>query len=457
MLLKYIFKNFKSFGEEVEFNMLPLDNNDPRFLKKIETIDREYHVLKRGVFFGPNASGKTNFIKSLYFIRNYILNEQNSGNIIKVDQFKANENQNSFFQFLIYLDKKIYDYGFTINNEQVVEEWLMSLEGNEFVALFERRTNKEGQTIIEIGEKLAATGTENRAIVELLKKTMKSDQKNILFLYKLFDNGIEEGKKIYNWFKRLQIIFPSTKGYVLPIASENFRKFSVKTLNKLDTGVHEIIQKTESIDLKKFISDNEIPEILEKDILATKNGIININGRFFLKMREQGKILMSEIKFKHSLNGESYEFKLEEESDGTRRILDFLPILFRVTNKDKNIYIIDELDRSLHTKITKFILEEFIKGINNESQIIFTSHDVNLINLNLFRKEEIWFVEKKNSGATKIRPFSDFVTKDGQNTLKDYLNGRFGGVPHIIDNIEEEIMANTKKGKTTDNTEEESC
>lgn len=108
-------------------------------------------------------------------------------------------------------------------------------------------------------------------------------------------------------------------------------------------------------------------------------------------------------------------------------------MLFDITNGSaKKIYIVDELDRSLHTKLSKNLISMFERvTVNAEAQLIFTAHDVNLIDLDLFRSEEIWFIEKKSSGETKFRPFSDFDIKENENLLKDYLNGRFGAVPVI--------------------------
>ena len=110
-----------------------------------------------------------------------------------------------------------------------------------------------------------------------------------------------------------------------------------------------------------------------------------------------------------------------------------MPILFEIDNSNTNkIYIVDELDRSLHTKLSKNFIRMFENATaETPAQLIFTAHDVNLLDLDLFRSEEIWFIEKTSNGETKIRPFSDFDIKDNDNILNDYLNGRFGAVPVI--------------------------
>ena len=147
---------------------------------------------------------------------------------------------------------------------------------------------------------------------------------------------------------------------------------------------------------------------------------------------EKQQTTLVQIKFEHMLNGELVPFNVEEESDGTQRLLDLLPILFSLGKNRHDIYFIDEIDRSLHTKLSQYLLREFLKGSGDtDSQILFTAHDVNLINLEEFGQDEIWFIEKDSEGESHLRPFSDFEIQKGQDVLKAYLNGRFGAVPLI--------------------------
>ena len=123
------------------------------------------------------------------------------------------------------------------------------------------------------------------------------------------------------------------------------------------------------------------------------------------------------------LNGKAVPFNVEEESDGTQRLLDLLPILFFLSKNWQNIYFVDEIDRSLHTKLSQYLLREFLKGCEDTySQIVFTAHDVNLINLEEFGQDEIWFVEKDGNGESHFRPFSDFEIEKGQDALRAYDN-----------------------------------
>ena len=161
--------------------------------------------------------------------------------------------------------------------------------------------------------------------------------------------------------------------------------------------------------------------------------MFRIGGKYYIfGEKKEDRMMLVQIKFEHRLNSKSVEFDLEDESDGTQRLLDLLPMLFAMDKKATNIYIVDEIDRSLHTRLSKYLLNLFLNSsAETNNQIIYTAHDVNLIDLNSFSQDEIWFVEKKLTGETTIKPMSDFNINKDSDVLKAYLNGRFGAVPVI--------------------------
>ncbi len=435
MLLRYIVSNFKSIGHPVEFSMFPTEGStDKRFLKTITTRAGEWKILRRGGFFGPNASGKSSFIESIDFARDYIVDGQKSGKGTGINQFRGDFEELegiSSFQFMFYLDGEVYEYGFSVDRRQVHEEWLMQLTEKDLEPLFTRVTNENGKTEIEIESDFAPEGSAQRELAEVLKQSIQENQKNQLFIYKLYDNGIKKIENIFDWFKHLQTVFPSSSIQSLPIRmkqDKKLRTYIADKLNSLDTGVSDVSVVSNKITFEDFAEKYDIPTEVIRDMEEIENGIININGKSFIFA--DGKLL--QIKFNHTLNSKTVKFNIDEESDGTQRLVDLLPMLFSMQEDNKFIYFVDEIDRSLHTKLSQFLLEEFIcSAADSCNQIIFTAHDVNLINLNNFRQDEIWFIEKNRKGESTLRPFSDFEVKDGQDTLKAYLNGRFGAVPTI--------------------------
>lgn len=436
MLLQYNVRNFKSFGHPVEFSMFPTqESTDERFLKKIKTKAGEWKVLQRGGFFGPNASGKSSFIESIDFARNFIINGQKSGTTTGVSQFKGDFEDLkgvSVFQFMFYFEGDVFEYGFSIDRVQVHQEWLMQLNEKELEPLFTRITDGQGKTMIDIEDAFAPKYSVQRNLAELLKQSIQENQKNQLFLYKLYDNAVDRVQKVFDWFRHLQIIFPSSTIQALPIKiqqNQQLREYISDKLKSLDTGVFNVSVDSHNMTFEEFAENYGIPAEVIRDMEAIKHGIINIIGKSFIFF--DGNLL--QIKFEHKLNSKSVKFNIEEESDGTQRLLDLLPMLFSTQEDDNLIYFVDEIDRSLHTMLSQFLLDEFVNNISNRyNQIIFTAHDVNLINLKHFRKEEIWFIEKNSKGESRLNPLSNFVSiNKNHDVLKAYLCGRFGAVPTI--------------------------
>lgn len=440
MLLRYIVSNFKSIGHPIEFSMLPVQMTaDERFLRTVCTKNGDWKVLCRGGFFGPNASGKSSFIESIAFARDFILDGQKSGQGIRIDQFRGDiEGLKglSTFQFVFYLNKKVYEYGFSLNRIQVCEEWLMRMTKTGFAPMFTRVTDAAGKTEIDVASRFARKDSKERNLIEILKESIQKNQRNQLFLYKMYDNGLKKAEQIVQWFKRMQIIFPKSKVRALPIRMESdsgLRTYIGDMLHKMGTGVFGISVASSEIDFYDFAEKLHVPKKIIEEIEDIGNGIVNFNGKYFIFVEDKKKrTVFIQLKFAHELNGKSVQFDMDEESDGTQRLLDLLPMLFAMREDNHVIYFVDEIDRSLHTKLSQYFLNEFICSSENAyNQIVFTAHDVNLININNFRQEEIWFIEKNNLGESCLRPLSDFNLQEGNDVLKAYLSGRFGAVPMI--------------------------
>lgn len=180
----------------------------------------------------------------------------------------------------------------------------------------------------------------------------------------------------------------------------------------MDTGVYEISVASKEIDFHDYAKKLALPEDLVDDIEEIKNGIVNLGRRCLIfTENEKKRTVLVQFKFRHHLNNTKTQFNIDEESDGTRRLVDLLPMLFTV-DKNSKLYFVDEIDRSLHTKLSQFLLDEFARSAATScNQIIFTAHDVNLINLDHFRQDEIWFIEKNCLGESCLKLFSDFDVK----------------------------------------------
>lgn len=411
-------------------------SNLRRFILENYTITNMLH-LGRGVF-GADF-GTTSFVIKGQLVKNYegvykrlFTSSSAVEDVEKKMQLLADKTHN-------YLQKQdMYRYVPEMNLAYWANEYMISaFRGKDgFTSLFERQTDADEKTEIEITSKFARKNSKNRDLAELLKETIKEKQKNQLFLYKLYDNGIKRVEPIMEWFRSIQVIFPNTKVRFLPIRisrDTDFQKFISDSLNKMDTGVVRVSAVSDEIDFHDFAEKSHFPKKLIQDIEEKKHGMFSIGGKYYIfGEKKEDRMMLVQIKFEHRLNSKSVEFDLEDESDGTQRLLDLLPMLFAMDKKATNIYIVDEIDRSLHTRLSKYLLNLFLNSsADTNNQIIYTAHDVNLIDLNSFSQDEIWFVEKKLTGETTIKPMSDFNINKDSDVLKAYLNGRFGAVPVI--------------------------
>ena len=183
MLLKYTVSNFKSIGHDIEFSMFPTTPDiESKYTKNIHTKAGEWKILRRGTFYGPNASGKTSFIESVAFAKKFIVNGISTGKATGINPFKGKFDdleEQSVFQFMfLAFDDEVYEYGFSLDTRQVYEEWLMVLTKKSFVPLFTRQTDDNGKTIIEIESKFARKNSRDRNVAEILKDTIQEKQKN---------------------------------------------------------------------------------------------------------------------------------------------------------------------------------------------------------------------------------------------------------------------------------------
>jgi AAA15 family ATPase/GTPase len=272
MLLKYIVSNYKSIGHNIEFSMLPTKySKDESFLTPIQTKQGMWKVLRRGAFFGPNASGKSNLVKSMRFACEYITEIQKSGQRTGVSQFKGDFkdlNGLSTFQFLFFYKGEVYDYGFSMDMHHIFEEWLMILTPNGFQPMFTRESIEGEKNRIEITDYLAPKSSTEREMAELLTLSIQKNQKNQLFLNKLAENGNEKAENIMNWFSSICFILPDSKFQKLELSvkdDEEFREFLSYKLRTYDTGVNVLSVTSEHVDFIKTSKLFDFPDEFLED------------------------------------------------------------------------------------------------------------------------------------------------------------------------------------------------
>lgn len=444
MLIRVFASNILSFDSEVQFSLIPGKGSvKSNHIVRSEKRD-DIPVLKTGILYGANASGKSNMIKVVSLIKSIATKSLNSNKDIPVKRFKLGDKIGGYskIEVEIKVGSNNYAYGVRFNQKRIVEEWLFLINKRTEKRIFERKTTNKGTSIKF--ENIKFKTKEDEQFTQFIAR---GTAENKSFLKESLDrnlNFITQINEVYEWFdNKLKVFFPRTRFRGLEFHLDNNKDLSQsmsKFLNYFNTGVSELV--TTEIDYERDIKDlpmeviNEIISDLEED-KRTVIGSEDNRVSFTFEKDKKGNIKAFKIITKHlNKKGDGIVFEMDEESDGTRRLIDFIPMLVDLVKND-SVYLIDEIDRSMHPILTKGILEYFVSQFSNlNSQLIVTTHESNLLDLELFRKDEIWFVEKSKQGSSKFYSLLEFTPRADNDIKKGYLNGRFGAIPFLTNPLD---------------------
>jgi uncharacterized protein len=430
MLIRFRVRNFLSFKDEVEFSMIPgRSKQHASHIISGGSGRNDIDLLRAGVVYGANASGKSNLIHVFGFAKTFITEGVKARQSIPVIPFKLDKNsyvQPSRFEFEIRCGDKDYLYGFEVDNEKVHSEWLHRIKKTTTVPVFERKTDSKNKTSIKFDNIKFETKKDS----DFLEFVARGTRSNKLFLSETMERELKTFEDVYQWFENLIVIYPETR-YQMDLSINNERNNAlVGYLEKFGTGVC-------GYDLQKVSAEAEFPKELLRDVTkelkpGKKAGVMDDDGqRYMITKSENGELITNKFVLKHRMSDcdDEIPFGTADESDGTIRLLDLLPVL---TNPDveSRVYVIDELDRSLHPTLCYQLIQEFLNK-HNQSQMIVTTHESNLLTFDLLRRDEIWFVEKNKQGATVAYSLEEFTPRYDKDVQKGYLLGRFGAIPII--------------------------
>lgn len=439
MLIRFSVENFMSFKEMQIFSMAAGKHTK----HSDHVVDANgKRVLKGSFFFGANASGKSNFFEAFKFAKK-VVKDGLRQNILSNKHFRIMAEYSKrpgVFQFDIYTNGHFYSYGFAVSYENaiIVEEWLYLCDSVE-LSIFERK-NENGINIVETGYEFSEP--EQKQSFKVFSENVPDDK---LLLSEISERKLSEHvdfssfKDVKNWFQGLMLISPRTQ-YIdkSRMLNKDEKEYNLaRYLREFDTGIEDISLSEQKIeDALDFVPAEVRAEILqdvetsfnEKDASGQKaiEVEINFSGRILSFRMKNGQILASQLLMDHG--NKSDLFELADESDGTQRLFDLIPIYH--AGKTPKVIIVDELDRSFHTKlVTKFISSFYQITAGIESQLIATVHDANVMDLDLLRQDEIWFVERQTDHSSKIYSLNKFKARFDKKVMKDYLLGRYGAIP----------------------------
>lgn len=431
MLLSAKFENIYSFNEETRI-LFTASKSDllPLHVSRAEKRD-DISVLRMGLIYGANASGKSNIIKCLAIIKEFALNGWSNR---KFNYFKMTDDpqERSSIELEFKVNNQFFAYGIAFSKGGLLEEWLYKTGSRSDAMIFERKRNDDNWENTIASQYLK---TETGSFLKFLIDGTPTKGTFLSEYIKRNGKGIDAIKSTRKWFENLNIIFPNTHRTDFPFRAVNdnqFKNVMRELLGYFGTGISDLL-RVESKSEELGIPD-EIRQKIEESLDGKdeKTGIVIHNeNRFIFAEKDVSKNLKwYELKTIHRKEDSSsdYIFEMFEESDGTSRLFDFIPMLIDMRSNDA-VYIIDEVDRSLHPILTLKLLELYNSLLRNDSQmqLICTTHESNLLSTAPIRQDEVWFVEKDKLGASHLSSLCEY--KPRENIQKGYLNGRYGAIP----------------------------
>ena len=430
MILRITVENLLSFKEETQISFVA--GKSDKHSKQVCRAEKrdDISVLKAGIIYGANASGKSNIIKAVDILQKIAL-ESIPKNEIEPFKLATLGNRPSKVEMEFKVGKKYYAYGVEFSVKGIAEEWLFETNSRSDMEVFTRKVSADGN------EFTFGSFTANEEEKQLVKFISMSTPKNDSFLseyIKRNGKGLNAITEVYRWMKEnLKIIFPKTRFEGLSIRVEKDKQFAIATKSLLDyfnTGIVDIRR------VRVAKENLELPKELVTDILAEAEpgkGIVvaspSNSAFYFFESEKDGTMSIYKQNTIHKgEDNREVAFEMNEESDGSIRIMDFIPMLIDL-RLNETVYLIDEIDRSMHPMLSQKILEYYFSHLtaDKDTQLIFSTHESNLLNLDLIRADEVWFVEKDAVGASHFTSLAEY--KPREDVRKGYLQGRYGAIP----------------------------
>ena len=415
-------------------------------------------ILKTGLIYGANAGGKSNFIKAIDFSRDIILDGLEEVDLNR-KYFRINKEgyrQPGVFEYrLITQSKKEYSYGIAISYaaKEIISEWLVRIEKNgSETCIFNRDIDESGEnfTFSEVTHKNEAEKIKWEIFLDVFGKNISPAMKKKSILSDVAERSneksgvLKEIMDVYEWFQSIIILFPTSQysGLNQLVEKEEVIKFFSGILKYFDTGIESVESKQGEMNFDRIFEG--IPkEHAEKLKIRISNDIENdpvmfkVNNQVYsLRKDEEGNIITTKMMQNHGNPQELFEYS--DESDGTQRLFDLIPLFYE--HQNNRVIFIDEIDRSLHTNLTRRFLELFYSLTEkSDCQIIATTHDSNLLDLDLVRQDEIWFIKRLEDHSSKMYSLNRYKERYDKKIDKEYLLGRYDAIPIFDEEILEDM------------------
>ncbi len=391
-------------------------------------------LLKTSAIYGANASGKSNFIKAMDFFKSAILGEESVFIYLNNHKFKLNPkklNEDIQFEIELFLNNKFYYYELSLNNEGISKEALYyRLSQMAKDRMIFKRFTKNGKHKLILGNNALKTKSQRER--DLITKTYAESilDNNLTFLRAFYHKGSKDIDAVMRWFAKSLLVENrqnSLFSFILAfVFNDKFKNLVNKIIKQIDAGIDSIDYETYHFD--EFFGRNyrERTRILYE--LKNKRDVF-IDIDTIASMRKGKPYVYKIFTFHKDQNDKKIKFEFSEESDGTLRFISLLPMISDLKNNEMTFFI-DEIGRSLHPTLLKEIIK-FVLELPTKGQFIFTTHESHILDLKLFRQDEIWFVEKNIQGSSNMYSLAEFKPRADKDIRRGYLEGLYGAIPFL--------------------------
>lgn len=429
MLIEFSIENFLSFKDHTTLSMVAAKSFKEHSATHTIETGGNFKLLKSAIIYGSNASGKSNLLEAMGFMKQTVLNSfrdalmDNSERKFPLEKFALStktEEDTSFFEITFIQKKRKYRYGFEIDYDKIVAEWLFHTTSKE-VYLFKRDQQK-----IEVNKSAFKEGIGKEEDVK----------ENVLFISLLATLGKEISSTVVDWFKKFN--------FVNGIHDRGHKRYTIDKLKSDKQFFNWVLHFVKYLEIANLATTEEDVTEIDLETLREKEKDEEIINLFTSIQKIQSKqprrdqLITFHKKYdEHNVLVDTVPFNFDkQESEGTKKLLYLLGPWYD-TLQNGNVLIIDELDARLHSHLTLQLVDFFHAFNKSNAQLICAVHDISLLDKETFRRDQIWFVEKNQFGASELYSLANFKTDKVRNKSafgKNYMEGTYGAIPYFVVN-----------------------
>jgi AAA15 family ATPase/GTPase len=418
MLIEFTITNYRSIQAEQTLSLLASAQTDKLDENAFLAPDGKTRLLHSAVIYGANASGKSNLLEALNSMRQIVLNSHKAtadGDSLPISPYFFDPESQiapTSYSVAFFVGGVRYEYGFVATSKQILEEWLFAYATQRPQKWFERVWHAQQKTY-------------NWSFSQHLKGAKQvwqaATRPNVLFLSQAVNLNSEQLQPIFDWFGQLQILNNDFPVYASAELSQNPKKKQaiLQFLQNADFAIQDFEAKLE--DLYLYEMAEALPRKLREAFHSAKPADSETRlKRYEIKTQHLGK------------DGQSFLLDFDLESKGTQKFFALAGPWLEMLAKG-NVVFFDELNSHLHPDLVGYLVKQFHTHNPHHAQLVLTTHDTTLLSRDIFRRDQVWFVEKDAHNASTLFSLVEFGESKEANIEKRYLQGRYGAVPILAE------------------------